>query len=389
LRATLKIVLHLSLAATLVAAAPSSSTAPAIDVYTMGPGDMLFHRFGHAAICTTYDDARRKSRCYNYGTTDFGSPPSELGWSFVRGNSPFWVSVWKPDRMIREYEQLDRSVWRQRIPMPPARAREVAARLKADAARYDGKSPEAVYAYHHFDDNCTTRVRDIVDEATDGELRRGTELSVGATYRVLGRRGLADQTAIIVLDHFFAGREVDVEPTLWEAMFLPKYMREGITNRLGAEPELIYERRAPLPPEEGRSGRGWLALIAMLVFLPVAITDRVHRARRVGLAVTGGVISLVGIALLFIMVLSDMPELRYNEALLVFWPTDFMVAVLGPRLRRSYARIRLASLAIVCIGMAAGVVRQPLLVPLLIPLLSHAFLATRGVDAVNRISSGR
>ena len=46
---------------------------PLIDVYTMGPGDELFSRFGHAAICVI-DTQSPLGRCYNYGTADFSTP---------------------------------------------------------------------------------------------------------------------------------------------------------------------------------------------------------------------------------------------------------------------------------------------------------------------------
>jgi hypothetical protein len=111
------------------AAVLAAQPVPQIDVYTMGSGDALFHRFGHAAICTVYADDPRASKCFNYGTTDFGSPPSELGWSFVRGHSPFWVSVWPVQRMVDLYVADDRSVWRQRIPLEPAQVIPVAPML--------------------------------------------------------------------------------------------------------------------------------------------------------------------------------------------------------------------------------------------------------------------
>ncbi len=366
-------VLHVAVAVT--AALSAAPPVPHIDVYTMGNGDMIFHRFGHAAICAVYDDAPRLSRCYNYGTTDFGSPPEELGWSFVRGTSPFWVSVWAPDRMIDVYVDYDRSVWRQRIPLSPERALAVAAKLEADAKRYDGEGPNSSYAYHHFKDNCTTRVRDILDEATGGALRAGSDRSVGVTYRELGRRGLADMTVIVVAAHFLLGRDADVEPTEWEAMFLPRVMRAAIENRLGVAPELVYEREGPPLSEEGSSGKGWVLLIGLIAWAPLAIALAVGRGFRAGLAITGGLLSLTGLVVLFVCAVSQMPELRYNEALLVFWPTDWLLAVFSPPRRRNYARVRVVSLLVVSGLLAVGVFRQPLFVPLLIPLVPSVLVA--------------
>ena len=105
----------MTLGPALLAAALGS--APTVDVYTMGQGSDLFERFGHAAICVTRAEG---TRCYNYGTTDFASPPEELGWRFLRGDAKFWVSVWPLPRMLEVYRQHDRTVWRQRLPLSAA-----------------------------------------------------------------------------------------------------------------------------------------------------------------------------------------------------------------------------------------------------------------------------
>lgn len=65
---------------------------PIIELYTMGQGDLVFEKFGHAALCVTHTLGRRRTTCYNYGTTDFDDIVP-LFWGFVRGRSEFWVST--------------------------------------------------------------------------------------------------------------------------------------------------------------------------------------------------------------------------------------------------------------------------------------------------------
>ena len=64
-----------------------AAVAPQVEVFTMGPGDDLFSRFGHAAICIT-DEESPLGRCYNYGTADF-STPGPLTWGVLCGNKQF------------------------------------------------------------------------------------------------------------------------------------------------------------------------------------------------------------------------------------------------------------------------------------------------------------
>ena len=73
----------------------AAASSPHIDLYTMGQGGHVFERFGHAAVCVTYDDRPERSRCYNYGTTNFDAP-GRLAGDFLRGDARFWVAVWPP-----------------------------------------------------------------------------------------------------------------------------------------------------------------------------------------------------------------------------------------------------------------------------------------------------
>jgi hypothetical protein len=242
-------------------------------------------------------------------------------------------------------------------------------RVVADKLAFDALEENHYYLYHHFADNCTTRVRDIIDDVTDGSLSRDSNGSVGITYRELGRRGLAEMTGLVVVAHFFLGRGADRQPTLYEAMFLPWYLRDTVTERLGAQPEVIYERTGRDFSTNGSNGKLWVLLIALVVALPTAATRLAHRFERTGIGISAALLTLIGATLWFVAIVSHMPELRWNEAALVFWPTDFLLVVLGPTRRRAYARVRVLALLIISFALAVGIFRQPLFVPLLIPLL--------------------
>ena len=92
---------------------------------------------------------------------------------------------------------------------------------------------------------------------------------------------------------------------------------------------------------------------------------------------SGGLLSLFALLIWCVTVISEMPELRFNEAVLVFWPTDALLAVLGPARRQVYARVRVLALVIVSVALAVGIFRQPLFVPLLIPLAPCLAVALR------------
>ena len=378
-----------------VVAAALFAAPPQIDVYTMGTGDALFHRFGHAAICATDPDQPKRAVCFNYGTTDFGSPPRELGWAFVRGDAPFWVSKWPLDRMLAVYVTEDRSVWRQRLELTPAQAEAILTKLKADAATYDGEGPEGSYDYHHFQDNCTTRIRDLLDEATEGALSEGSDTSTGQSYREYGEAGLADMPLIPAAGQLLVGRAADEDVDAWQAMFLPRYLRAELEQRLAAPPEVIHTRQGPPPVPEGQGGSRLPYLLALvaLTSLPALIGLAWARASRVWFAIAGVLLGLLGLALWALALVSHMPELRYNEALLLFWPTDLGLGLMRAEHRRTYARVRVAVITLCGLGLAVGLLRQPLaLIGLaaLIPMAAMAWAerATKSEDAPSATDEG-
>jgi hypothetical protein len=321
-------------------AAPSAQ----IDVYTMGPGDDLFSRFGHAAICVT-DELSPQGRCYNYGTADF-STPGPLTWGVIRGDGQFWVSVVSLPRMMLLYQLEDRTLYRQRLPLSDAQTAAIVTALhRAD------RPEQTLYNYRHFDDNCTTRIRDLVDEVTGGALRRGNLDKRFAPLRARVYDGFAAAPLLSTLSQLVLGRRVDAPITGWDSMFLPDVLRAELASHLLAAPEVVYQRQRSLPPPSNLPPLLFWSLLALgLVFL--------SRLGRVGRIATLAVLTLCALVPWSLLVVARLPELRVNEALLVLWPTDFVF--LQARYSPLYARLRLAGLVGVIVGKLLGILVQPL-----------------------------
>lgn len=327
--------------------------APVIELVTMGPGKLIWEKWGHSALCVRYPDPRR-DLCYNYGTTDF-SDPVTLVWDFLRNRSLFWVSASHPARMVRFYRDvLDRSLWVQRLPLSPDKAREAAALLAAAAAGED-----KYYRYHHYDDNCSTRVRDIIDRVTGGALAQATE-PYTYTFREITRRGMSEYPFLVLLSDFPMGRRADRLPNLYQAMHLPLVLRDQVTERLGVEPKLVYERQGRDFDVSNPISRWWLVVFAVVMGVPALLAWRLGRFERLGLAIAVLPAGIMGVVLWTMAIISSLPEIRWNEALLALWPVDLALPLLPVGLRRHYGRARVTWLAAVLLLSLGGVLHQPL-----------------------------
>ncbi len=344
-------------------APPAPDVRPSIELVTMGIGDDLFHRWGHAALCVVYEGQPERDVCYNYGAA-FPTSVASLGWHFLRGTAKFMVILQPYQNMIDIYRDWDRSVWVQRLPLDAAQVDRMVKRLQDDL-----REENRTYTYHHMWDNCATRLRDHIDAVTGGALRVNGKRGIGVTFRDLARRGLAGRPLLVLGTTLGFGRRLDQEVTRWDSMGHPDYLRQVVQENLGARPEQIYKRQGkPLPPDPGY-GHGLLIGLALFLALAVVVSRRFGRFERLAAITAVSVLTLIGALLWFTALVSRVPELYLNEALLVFWPTDFLLLRLHGRRREIYRFVRIGGLLVVSALLAVGVLVQPLYTAVLVPLL--------------------
>jgi hypothetical protein len=349
---------------------------PKVDLYTFEVGELIFQKFGHAAICLTYDDARPDlATCFNYGITNYDAGGA-LVWGFLRGKQKFWVDAERLGRMMQPYLQEDRTIWKQRLPLTDEQARAVEAKL-----RFDVREENRYYYYDHFYDNCSSRLRDIIDDATGGKLRADTAgQHFNMTFREAGARGLGPFVPVLALGDFLVGRALSKTPTAWEAMFLPDVLRAQIERSFGVVPEVMHQRTAPrLPWPTDRAppasfGRWATFLMALLFALPLLLAQWRGRFERAALAWAMIPLALWGILIWGVVAISAIPSLRWNEAALVLMPIDLIIPLLGPRKRRLYALGRVALLLLVSLLCAIDVFKAPIWVPIVTAFLPLVIL---------------
>ena len=354
---------------------------PGVKLVTMGVGSLIWERHGHIALCTCGDGGRRDA-CYNYGIGDFAKPLN-MAWGFLRGENSFWVGKMNPVQMIAVYQLADRTVWVQDLPLTPAQEAKVVAKLELDILEENKH-----YSYDHFWDNCTTRVRDIIDDATGGELSKMTNLTDDRTFRDLAREGFLGMRIPLLITDIGMNRVTDRVPTYWERMFLPDYLREAVEAKWNIKPVVLYQRKGPPSLKELEkaladptlssteraklqaqfdalenmpSGRIVFCLVVMLLTAPAWLTRRWGKLERTGLVVAVAPAAFLGLVLWTLAVVSPLPYfMRWNEALLCLMPFDFLLLFLPAGLKKKYARGRVIMLGLVAALLLVNVFKAPI-----------------------------
>lgn len=346
---------------------------PGIELLTFGVGARIFEKFGHAAICLRYHQSEHPEICFNYGVTNFntsGNAGLVMAWNFLRQEQKFWVEPTTLTAMVAFYRGEDRDIWRQALPITGAAARAIETQLWSDI-----REENRYYYYDHFHDNCSTRLRDMIDRATGGALAVDRGVRHVRTLREIGRRGLAGMPLLLVTSDLIAGRELDQHPTVWEAMFHPEILRAEVALRLRAAPELVYHRRGPPFPTRGKSGRLHFLALAVALAVPLFIAHAVRRHQTAALWAVCGGLALLGAIVWSVAIVSPIPVVRWNEAVFVVTPIDLALPLLSPGWRRRYARIRIGLLGVVAVLGLVGVFHQPLWVVILAVALPMATVA--------------
>lgn len=247
-------------------AAPASAP-PRVGLVTMEPGEIFWERFGHDAILVV-DPATGRGTSYNFGFFDPGEP-GFVG-NFVRGVMRYHLVALPIEEDLDYYSRVGRGVGVQWLALEPAQARALAAALAENA-----RPENARYRYDYFRDNCATRVRDALDRALGGDLRRQLEgRSQGNTWRSESVR-LAWPAKWMGLG-FSLGLSGAADRPLsrWEEGFVPMRLRDALreTRRPDGRPLVLAEEqllphRISSPPPEMPTWRlaalaGGLALLA-------------------------------------------------------------------------------------------------------------------------------
>ena len=301
-----------------------------VALVTFGPGEEIWERFGHNAILIR-DRAAGTQRLYNYGMFDFAQENFWL--NFARGRMLYRIAVSDPADDYPVYHAEGRWIVEQDLSLAPAQR----AKLR-DFLDWNARPENAQYLYEYFRANCSTRVRDALNDAVNGAIRdQLIAPSRGFTYRMDADRLMRPEPLLMLGMDAGLGPFADQRLSYWDEGFVPmEFMRhlrdirvrgaDGQSTSLVAHETRVADARLPEPPDFPPpwlwpalaigigTGLGLLALARL----------RAQTWARVSFATIACLISLLlglgGLLLLALWTLTDHISAWRNENLLLFDP---------------------------------------------------------------------
>lgn len=190
-----------------------------IQLVTVGRGDPLYAWFGHSSLVVVPPEGY--SVMFDYGIFDFKQ--DHFYRNFALGRLYYSVMSSAADWRLEDAVQEQRDVRVQTLDLPPSAKLAVIEFLNANV------QPENnTYLYHHFKDNCATRIRDIINAATGGAFKTwAQEIPGTGTYRQHVMRHTISDPIVDWGLNFLQSGEIDHRITLWDEMFLPEILEQA------------------------------------------------------------------------------------------------------------------------------------------------------------------
>jgi hypothetical protein len=312
-----------------------------IKLVTIGPGDELTSWWGHTAVIVE-DKTFDVSRFYNYGLFSFEQ--ENFISNFAMGRLIFWVGAWNTSDALAHYVSLNREIRIQILDLSPEKRVEIATLLAINV-----RPENREYLYDHYRDNCSTRVRDLIDKIFEGQFYQQTQIESKMTFREHTRRHTDKNFCVDWLLMFLMNNTIDQKIRRWDDMFLPEELERNISDfsyidDLGNRRNIVKSAktyfnakdREPLP--EGVPAHWPVGLIigvvsgaigTLLAFGYSKNTKYLQAAFGIYHIIIGIIYGIPGTILLFMSFFTDHIVTYHNENLFLANPFTFLLVPLG------------------------------------------------------------
>lgn len=350
-----------------------------ISVLTIGPGNNLNDAFGHSGIRlkTSYSDI-----VYDFGRYNFEDPNFYL--NFARGKLNYLQGKANYNNLVNFYKQQNRSIKEQTLNLSAEEKQSVYTFLETNYAKNQG-----AYLYDFFYDNCATKIRDVIENATNGNIDYQLPGNYeDKTFRTLIQDELHPNTWGSLGIDIALGAIIDRTATPREHMFLPKnihafYSEATINNR-----QLVSNSKTIINSDtKFKNGTFLLSpifVLSLIAILIIYITFNDHKKQRrtKGLdAFIQLILGIIGILLTLLWFGTDHTATGYNYNLLWAFPLSLVMVIQAYKAKPKkwligYIKFCVLMLCLLVVHWISGVQQfAPTLIPLLIALfIRYIFL---------------
>lgn len=310
-----------------------------ISLLTASPGEDLYSTFGHSAL-RVIDSVSNTDIVYNYGTFDFEEPGFYM--KFTRGKLMYYLSRDYFESFKANYQAENRTLTEQVLNLNCEEKSNIINLLN------DNLLPQNLYyKYDFLFDNCTTRLRDLLEKTTEGNVHFGEVLQTKKTFRNLIHEYLNyndKQWSKLGID-ILLGSNTDAIMQPREVMFLPDYLMKTLDNSTIDSRPLVSEKQSLYKIDYSGNQKNnlthpffiFLSLFVLIAFMSFSKNALLQKFLYSFDGFLFFITGLLGFLLIFMWFGTDHLMCKNNYNLLWAWPTH-VVAAFYIHSKRSFAK---------------------------------------------------
>lgn len=305
-------------------------SVPEVYLLTCGPGTETYSVYGHSAL-RIVDPQKGSDLVYNWGVFDFSTP--NFAWKFAKGRLDYMLDTESYDYFLKTYFLEERWVISQKFNLNQSEIRRLSALIA------ENLKPENIrYRYDFLYDNCSTRIRDLIERAVGDSLLypQPENIKEMPTFRDLTGEFQKGYPWYQFGVDLLMGSPVDKKAGLRDRMFLPLYLQSGLsllTLRrhdkmipLLTNPVIVEEFSSPVRKVNFFSSPIFIFTVALVVLIILTGRLRTRKFNDTLDIFIFSIFSLLALMMIFFNFFTDHIQLRWN--LNIIWLSPFIIICL-------------------------------------------------------------
>jgi len=302
-------------------------------VITVSPGNELYSTFGHTAI-RIKDLKNAIDIVFNYGTFDFNAP--NFYFKFALGKLDYMLSVESFEGFVLSLTQENRTIIEQQLNFNKGQT------LRLTDLLIKNYQPEnRFYRYKFFTDNCSTRVRDILVNASgDSILLRKPDIAADYSFRELYRKYVSTMPWGQFGIELLMGKMTD-DKAGYDALFIPDNLMESIGHASINNKALVKNEVTLFTAVPESNEKLWFTPLLMsiiIIFLTLLIELKSSWAKNFD-KIFFIIFGILGLFIAVVCHFSEHAELNYNYVILLLLPTHIIFPFLNFKFTKIYSII--------------------------------------------------
>lgn len=285
-------------------------------------GDAVYSLFGHTSLEIEYPYLF--DHFYDYGFFTF---KDGFYVNFALGK--LYYNMYRTDAEWRmdSFRYEDRTVHKTKLPLTSSQKKGI-----MDFLDYNALPENNTYLYDYYRDNCATRVRDIIDEATAGDFKAwAEEIPSGESFRSSSNHYMEAQFFPAFAINYLEGPKVDRLLSRYDMMYLPEELMKGVEDYFEIDTDIAYQTKTRTP-YTGLSLMTNSVILAIVLFTLIYAESALGRKwmRRtldIILGIFYMLLFVMSSVLLFMMIFTNHDVTYMNENILFLNPMIILFAI--------------------------------------------------------------